>query len=134
MFKARYYPNSTFLEAKLGNNPIYVWRSILEAQTLIKRGARWRVGDDSSIKVVGQPWLPDSQMPMITSTHPALHETRVVNIMTQDGKHWERDIIEDLFNERDKTMIYNIPINSNKPKDTWYWMFDLKGNYSIKDG
>lgn len=106
----------------------------MEAQTLIKRGARWRVGDDSSIKVVGQPWLPDSQMPMITSTHPALHETRVVNIMTQDGKHWERDIIEDLFNERDKTMIYNIPINSNKPKDTWYWMFDLKGNYSIKDG
>lgn len=134
VFKARYYPNGTFVEAKLGNNLSYVWRSILEAQTLIKRGARWRVGDGSCIEVVGQPWLPDAQMPLVTSTHPALYGTKVMSIMSQDGKCWEGDIIENLFNDQDKALIYNVPISHTKRKDTWYWMFDLKGNYSVKDG
>lgn len=36
IFRARYYPNGSFLTAKLGNNPSYIWRSILEAQVLLK--------------------------------------------------------------------------------------------------
>lgn len=52
VFKAKYYPGSNFLDAKLGRNPSYVWRSILESQTMLKRGARWRVGDGRSISVL----------------------------------------------------------------------------------
>lgn len=28
VFKARYYPNNSFLTVKLGTNPIYIWRSM----------------------------------------------------------------------------------------------------------
>ena len=35
LFKARYYPKTAFLEASLGSNPSYVWRSILAAQKAI---------------------------------------------------------------------------------------------------
>ncbi|KAM7480035.1 hypothetical protein LguiA_028248 [Lonicera macranthoides] len=31
IFKACYYPHSDFLKAKLGNNPSYIWRSILSS-------------------------------------------------------------------------------------------------------
>ena len=41
VFKARYYPSSSFLEAKLGSNPSYVCRSMLASQELLKRGVRW---------------------------------------------------------------------------------------------
>ena len=43
MFKARYFPNATFLTALLGNNPSFVWRSIWEAQSLVKNGSRWKI-------------------------------------------------------------------------------------------
>lgn len=54
--------------------------------------------------------------------------------MKLDGNQWESDIIEDLFDDRDKNLTYNIQLNPNKPKDTWYWMFELKGTYSVKSG
>lgn len=38
IYKEKYFPNSNFLEVKLGHNPSYIWRSLLED------GARWKVG------------------------------------------------------------------------------------------
>uniref|UniRef100_A0A803PW48 Reverse transcriptase domain-containing protein n=1 Tax=Cannabis sativa TaxID=3483 RepID=A0A803PW48_CANSA len=40
VFKARYYPNGLFLDANLGNSPSFVWRSVYEAQAIIRVGAR----------------------------------------------------------------------------------------------
>lgn len=35
LFKARYFPKSSFVEASLGSNPSYAWRSIMAAQKVI---------------------------------------------------------------------------------------------------
>ena len=36
ILRAKYYRNSTILEAKLGANPSYAWRSILGARDILK--------------------------------------------------------------------------------------------------
>jgi len=38
IFKARYYPNISYLDAKLGHNPSFVWRSILSAKVVVRQG------------------------------------------------------------------------------------------------
>jgi hypothetical protein len=38
VFKAKYYPKEGFLDAKLGHNPSYVWRSIQASQVVVKNG------------------------------------------------------------------------------------------------
>lgn len=38
--KSRYFPKYEFLDATLGNNPSYLWRSIIEAQDVMKQGVR----------------------------------------------------------------------------------------------
>lgn len=35
IYKARYFPNYSFMEAKIGSNPSFVWRSIWEAKHVI---------------------------------------------------------------------------------------------------
>ena len=35
VYKARYFPNTSFLDAELGNNPSFVWRSLLAARVII---------------------------------------------------------------------------------------------------
>ena len=54
LFKARYFPNSEFLQASIGNNPSYAWRSIMAAQYLVQQGTRWSVGNGNSIRVWGE--------------------------------------------------------------------------------
>ena len=51
VFKARYFRSSNFLDAKLGNNPSYLWRSLMATQDVIGRGAKQRLGDGSSTLV-----------------------------------------------------------------------------------
>lgn len=58
LFKARYFPKTSFLEARLGANPSFIWRSIFETQNTIRNNFRWRVGDGKSINIWTQPWLP----------------------------------------------------------------------------
>ncbi|XP_073138506.1 uncharacterized mitochondrial protein AtMg00310-like [Henckelia pumila] len=38
IYKAKYYPRGDFLNANLGHNPSFAWRSILAFQVLIKKG------------------------------------------------------------------------------------------------
>ncbi|XP_073151939.1 uncharacterized protein [Henckelia pumila] len=40
VLKARYFPHSNFLDAKIGHNPSYVWRILLMSQDLTRKGAR----------------------------------------------------------------------------------------------
>lgn len=83
LFQARYYPRGTVLEAELGSNPSYVWRSIVAARDLVKLGSRWRVGGGDQICVLGQPWLPDTENPYITSDQTALQDVCVSSLMKE---------------------------------------------------
>lgn len=44
VFKAKYFPHSTFLQASLGNNLSYIWRSIFAAKNILSKGYIWKVG------------------------------------------------------------------------------------------
>ena len=58
VYKARYFPTCSFMEAGLGSNPSFVWRSLLEARELIRAAIVWKVGDGRSIKLDDHRWLP----------------------------------------------------------------------------
>ena len=41
VYKARYFPSCSFMDAELGSNPSYVWRSLLQTRDLIREGSIW---------------------------------------------------------------------------------------------
>ncbi|GAA0175050.1 hypothetical protein LIER_28307 [Lithospermum erythrorhizon] len=41
--KGKYFRRSSFLHAKLGANPSFGWRSLLEGRKVLLKGVRWRV-------------------------------------------------------------------------------------------
>ncbi|XP_060968595.1 uncharacterized mitochondrial protein AtMg00310-like [Cannabis sativa] len=57
VFKARYFPNGSFLTATLGNNPSYVWRSIFEAKDLITASARKSIASGIQTSITEDHWL-----------------------------------------------------------------------------
>ena len=44
VFKAKYFPDSEFTEASLGKHPSFAWRSIMSAQTVVKKGEEMESG------------------------------------------------------------------------------------------
>ncbi|XP_074342829.1 putative mitochondrial protein AtMg00310 [Apium graveolens] len=103
LMRACYFPDTDFLNAKLGVNPSYLWRSILSAQDAIKVGCRRRIGDGTSTKVWNVPWLPCEENGCVsTDLVPELQNINVQNLMDIDTNTWDNDVLDDLFNDRDR--------------------------------
>lgn len=86
--KARYYPRNEFLDATLGNNPSYLWRSIMEAQGVVKQGGRKRIGNGMTTKVWKVPWLPCLENGYLsTETPPGLDNIVVQNLFEKIREH-----------------------------------------------
>ncbi|KAF5472200.1 hypothetical protein F2P56_008937 [Juglans regia] len=54
IFKEKYFKNTSITEAKLGNAPSLIWRSVWSSLGLLKEGLRWKVGDGAQINIWGQ--------------------------------------------------------------------------------
>jgi len=58
VYKAYYFPNCSIIEAELGSNPSFMWRSLLETRELIQAATIWNVGNGRSIKIDDHRWQP----------------------------------------------------------------------------
>ncbi|WOG82094.1 hypothetical protein DCAR_0101255 [Daucus carota subsp. sativus] len=52
--------------------------------------------------------------------------------MVTEGGQWDSDIVEDLFNARDKQCILNTMVRGDREEDVLYWNEDLTGDYTVK--
>ncbi|XP_055959787.1 uncharacterized protein LOC130014852 [Mercurialis annua] len=132
VFKAKYFPNSSFFDSKLGSNPSYVWRSIFETKKFMKKGARVRIGNGSKTDIWGSPWL-NGDVGYVTTPRPDnLINAKVSNLLDMDGQSWDVGLVRDVFNDNDAENILSIPISCRRLEDGWRWNFEPKGNFSVK--
>ncbi|KAL8112798.1 hypothetical protein AgCh_020190 [Apium graveolens] len=102
LMKAKYFYKCEFLQAKLGANLSYMWRSILAAQEIVKQGSRRKIGDGEQTSVWHVPWLPGNNDSFLTTELPhELEQIRVVNLIETGSKRWDDEILKDIFNKKD---------------------------------
>ncbi|XP_062104232.1 uncharacterized protein LOC133815403 [Humulus lupulus] len=51
--------------------------------------------------------------------------------MNDNQTEWDQDILNDIFNSRDRDIIRLIPFDTNS-EDHWYWRLERLGHYSVK--
>ncbi|XP_045791311.1 uncharacterized mitochondrial protein AtMg00310-like [Trifolium pratense] len=87
LYKAKYYPNCSFLDSILGHNPSFVWRSICNSRFLIRAGFRWRIGDGNNIPLWNENWLADA-LPLEPINHNNLMYSgfTISDLMENDSK------------------------------------------------
>ncbi|XP_031116020.1 uncharacterized protein LOC116019789 [Ipomoea triloba] len=133
IYKARYFPRSSFIDATLGNCPSFCWRSIMAAHELICSGVR-RIGDGKSTLIWGHPWLPDDPNPMIQTTMPIeLNGATVSGLIDPNSFTWNLSILQDIFDPADIDSILKVPVTPHY-EDTWFWYGDPGGSYTVKEG
>ncbi|XP_074325881.1 uncharacterized protein LOC141663935 [Apium graveolens] len=98
ILKAKYFPDDDFLNAQVGSNPSYVWRSIMSAHYAVKVGTRRRIGDGLGTRVWSVPWLPDREDGYLTTpVLSQLQDITVKGFMNTDGTNWDMDVDNGLF-------------------------------------
>ena len=66
------------MDAQVGGNPSYLWRSIVVAKPMTMEGAKWVMGDGRSIKIWDENWLPSTESSKIITSRTLMgRETRV---------------------------------------------------------
>ncbi|KAL8094612.1 hypothetical protein AgCh_036233 [Apium graveolens] len=101
--KAKYYPTRDFLNAKIGVNPSFMWRSLIAAQYIIRKGCRKKIGDGTQTMIWEVPWLPHLENGYLTTEMPGnLAGSKVCSFMEINEKKWDDEVLLDICNERDQ--------------------------------
>lgn len=115
IFKAKYFFKVSFFESKLGANPSYAWRGILEAKRRLLEGCRWRVWTRKTIKIWSDVWIPGHktlvlELDRMQGNHM---EATVDTLIDQETKWWKVEYIRALFNPIVAADILKVMLSSN---------------------
>ena len=92
VLKARYFKHDDFLNAKIGSNPSFIWRSILRGRQIILKGLRWRIGSGENAQVYRSNWLPRPTTFRPISPRTLVVDAKVAKLIILEGE-WKKDMI-----------------------------------------
>ncbi|CAN1796146.1 Putative ribonuclease H protein At1g65750, partial [Linum perenne] len=100
---------------------------------VVEGGTRWKIGNGRSINVWTEPWLRDDvsfriSTPMIRG----LEYLTVADLMIPGVLEWDEENIQDLFNERDATIILSTPLPNHWRDDKPIWHYGRSGTYTVR--
>jgi hypothetical protein len=58
LLKAKYFPAANLLDTAFIQNTSPTWKGIMHGLELLKKGAIWRIGSGTSVKIFRDSWLP----------------------------------------------------------------------------
>jgi ribonuclease HI len=135
VFKAGYYPNSSFFASSLGNNPSFAWRSIWKSCHVLLHGCRWKIGDGTKVDVMNDPWLKKEDGKWVQSPQEqGVSHLSVNQRMLHNSKEWDSNKIQSLFPPHVANSILGVPLFDDNDGDQLVWDDDMYGNYSVKSG
>jgi len=105
----------------------------MSAQYLLREGCRKRVGTGATISLWEDAWLPNFPYRLMTPDSGMEELSYVSDLIDPVTRTWRRDLIEEVFLPEDCNQIISIPLSQGQ-EDGWVWIFDAKGNYSVKSG
>ncbi|CAN1845010.1 Uncharacterized mitochondrial protein AtMg00310 [Linum perenne] len=131
-YKGRYFPNTSFLEAKQGGSPSWAWRSLLFGRGILQDGLRWQVGDGSLINTLSDKWLPTNppSQPKLSTNIPISDIPPTVNFLISHGR-WDIPQIRHCFDASTIQSIQTIFLPRFPVEDRTIWQFENNGLYSV---
>ncbi|XP_060972512.1 uncharacterized protein LOC133038395 [Cannabis sativa] len=129
VLKARYFPNSSILEAVPGHRPSFSWRSILWGCALLKQGLIWKVGNGLDIRTLEDHWLPGSRFKNFSSSSPP---SPFLSFFISPSGSWDRGTLNNFFDNALVEDILQVPISGHNCNDTMIWGPEATGIFTVK--
>jgi hypothetical protein len=131
VLKAKYFPESSILDAKPQFGMSYTWCNLLRGLEILKHGVVWRVGDGEKINPWLDPWIPRGSTRRPVATQGRSIITTVSELINPITETWDEELIRDNFTAEDTRDILSIPLCLDM-EDYVAWHLDSKGIFSVK--
>lgn len=118
VLKSKYFRDCDFMEARLGSNPSWVWRSIWEGRRILKGGLRWSIGNGSSVRIDEDPWVPKAWDFIPRRVVEDNSIVMVSQLIDSDSNSWRADVIKRLFGDAQAQRILGIPLSCINAPDS----------------
>ena len=133
VFKAKFFPNCSIMEANSSSKGSYAWKSIAQAKRVVELGSVWHVGDRKSIKIKGDKWLPSSHNSCIVSPASSLNSDANVSALIDEESHtWNTDLNQHEFLAHEARIIGGIPLIIHNTPDKLVWFPSNQGIYTTR--
>ncbi|CAN1816233.1 Putative ribonuclease H protein At1g65750 [Linum perenne] len=135
IYEAKYYPNSSLLNAGKGSNPSWGWRGILKGRDIINIGHRWQIGNRMHINTFSDHWIPSRppSSPVMELKDSICDIPFSVAGLISNGS-WDENKIRSLFKNDSVIQILSIPIPRRQVMDKIIWQYTASGEYSVQSG
>ncbi|KAA3490640.1 reverse transcriptase [Gossypium australe] len=130
--KAKYFPNTDFLNSRLGNNCSFTWKNIWAAKGVLSDGLCWKVGCGSDISVLNDSWIPDFNKARLLSCVNILHDFRVAELIDENSKKWKEELIHSTFSPGGANKILHIPLAEEAHDDIVAWSGTPSGEFTVR--
>ncbi|KAA3481588.1 Polynucleotidyl transferase, Ribonuclease H fold [Gossypium australe] len=132
--QAKYFPNSNFLNSRLGNSCSYVWRSIWATKDTLQKGLMWRVGMGQGISISEDTWIPNNINVRLMSRFDNLQSDRVAELISSNNRVWNEELILNTFPEEVADLILRILLAQEPHDDLLAWRGEPSGDFSRRYG
>lgn len=89
--KARYFPRSSFFDAKIGYQPSYIWRSFLSVKDIVRKGCKWNIGDGRRVNVWNDFWVDDYRSLGPKPDNCEVDQVR--DLLNIEGDGWNHELL-----------------------------------------
>ncbi|XP_059431505.1 uncharacterized protein LOC132165008 [Corylus avellana] len=129
IMNAKYYPDCSILEAKIGRRPSFAWRSIQSSCELLNEGLIWRVGNGCKINIWKDRWVPIPTTCKISSPPSLLNLDAKASFRSS---FFQSGDSEALFSKEEIVKILEIPTSCTNQVDLLIWRGTKNGIFSVK--
>lgn len=99
------------------------------------KGLRWQVQNGEKIRFWEDKWIPGLPSFSLTSTKPpGVGIERVKDVITVDGRNWDKVKLMQIVSKEEADAILKIPISKFQREDLLVWHYTSNGEYSVKSG
>ncbi|CAL1400065.1 unnamed protein product [Linum trigynum] len=136
VYKGKYFPRGTFLQAQARSRPSWGWQSVLFGRQLLEQGLRWQIGNGASTSLLSSNWLPQlhPEKPVYNpQVLPEGGELMVAEVLDQDGEGgWCETKLRQWFDPPTCRIIRSIPLPRQNMVDKLIWHCTTDGVFTVK--
>ncbi|XP_030479414.1 uncharacterized protein LOC115696664 [Cannabis sativa] len=128
---AKYIKDKNFLDLEKKGSESGLWKAILDARSVLGKGLCRKIENGHLTSIWFDPWVPSSNRTP-TPLKDATHGVAWVHQFLNNNNTWNTQMVRELFGNEDANAILNIDLPEVNTDDSWQWVGEYNGLFSIK--